>query len=254
MGKKEQRQYTRLSPEIRGASLNAMNNWTGAVSDARATPLPSTYTGISDERNQALEMMQAPGQQYQPAYGMWKSFVEGDELDFDQNPHFQRYMSDSVGRAMNPVQSQFAAYGMGAGRSSMGGQMAADIGASTAARLYTGSYEGAQGRRMQALQMTPMMEEMQYGDARRMGQVGMDYEADARAQQAEDVRQYTWPLTLAQMETQGLAANPLTAESDTKQVTPFDWLTFAGSLAGGLLNPMGSMFGGSASPPPRGTA
>lgn len=243
MSDKKQYQQSRLSPELRGEAVSSLNRGSAMFEDYRTTPLPSTYVGISQQREQALGMMQEPGAAYAPAFDEWNKTVSGGYLDPTSNPYFQRIAEESAGKAVSGVQSQFAGSGMG-GFSSMGGRAAMDVGASTRANLYGDIYSGERERQGKMVAMAPQMDKLQYADAARMGQVGQQYEADIAAQQAEEMRQFGYPLWLQQMEQASLAGSPLMNESDQESRTPFDWLAFAGGVASGLMPQPDSLFGG----------
>ena len=244
MGNQETRQRVQLAEPIRGAAKGALRRGTDLFAEYRQAELPSTYVPISPERMGAFGALQMPGQQYQPAYDAWSDIVGGSELDVANNPYFNTIVSRAVGQAMAPVASQFATYGGGPGRDSIGGYLASEIGAQTAAGLYGDWYQQAANRRQQAIQQAPLLEQMQYADAMRQMGVGTEMEADVARQQQEELRQFTYPLQLLQQEQQMLASSPLAGESRTTVTQPFNWggffgtlgLTGAQGLAGGFAN------------------
>ncbi len=243
MSKKQTKTVNYINKHLRREGTAALERGTQMFEDYRGSELPSTYVGISPERELALQGMQAGGQQYAPAFDEWQKTVSGHYLDPTTNPHFQRIVQDSMGRAMGGVAGQFSRYGMG-GASSLAGHMGADVGASTAARLYGNLYDSERGRMMGALQNAPMMDRLQYGDAMRLGQVGMEYERDLSGRAAEEMRQFEYPIKLHQQELAAMTANPLMGESTQKTTQPFDWMGLVGGIAGSLMPSPGSMFGG----------
>lgn len=206
--------------------------------------LPSTYTGISDERQQALEMMRSRAQsgspEVQAALGEYGKVMGGDYLDSGSNPYMQDIVNRSVGQSMRPVVGGFAQggrFGSGAHANAV-----TDTAQATASRLYGDQYNRERSYMQNALQMAPQMEALGYQDAARLGFVGSQFEQDQSNRQQEAVRQTMWPYQQQALYEASLANSPLVSNTATNQTSsqPFDW----GGMVSGILNPVGGMLGG----------
>ncbi len=244
-GRQEQQSNTRINRDLRSHSKFALGEARGLYEDA--TPLPSMYTPMSDQRQAALSQIAKTAQAGGAAktgLDEWNKVMSGAYLDPDSNPWMQEIVDRSVGSAMGAPQSGFAAggrFGSGAMANAM-----ADAGQETAARLWGGNYNMERQNMMAALGQTGSMQNLQYADPLMLGKVGMEYEQDVANQQAEALRQHQYPYAKLEQFQSYLTGNPLMGESSTttSSVQPFQWGQALIGGIGGLMNPMKGMFGG----------
>lgn len=249
MGSKKARQSSsvKLTEPLRGYAQQQLGDVADLYQQYQGMPLPSTYVGISDPRQEALGMVGGLARQgavSSTAIPEWQRIASGYYLDPAQNPYFERW----AGAAAAPIRSRFT----GSGRSGGGLALQAELDARTG--MASQMYGRERALQQQALGMAPTMEALQYAPAGRLEMVGRQQEADEMARRQEEMRQFQWPWMLSQMYGEQLRASPLTGESvaRSKTVQDFDWGGFLASLAtsavggfaGGFSGGLGSGLGG----------
>ena len=207
-----------------------------SVYDAMQGTRPSTYVGISDERQQALQaiMNQANGGGTgiaATALDEYNKTMRGDYLN--SNPYLDEIVKRSVGAAGAAPMSQAAM----AGRFG-GGTMAnamADSMQSTAANLYGQNYQQERGRMMQMLDRADSVNNLQYADAERMAGVGQQYEQDQIAQTQEELNVWNQDAQTLSTFLKLLTGNPLMGEvTTTMNSSSLDPMAIASGAAGAL--------------------
>jgi hypothetical protein len=189
-------------------------------------PLPSMYTPMSPQRQQALgSMEQIAGNRAvsDPAMAEYQKTMSGQYMNPDSNPYLGDMVNRSVGAAMGSQTSGFASggrFGSGAMSNAM-----ADAGTATAERIYYGNYNAERNRQQQMMGMAPMMDQMQYSPEMMQGQIGAEYEQDELAKRMEAMRQYENPYAQLEQYQSYLTGNPLMASSfgGGAASRKFDW-------------------------------
>jgi len=187
----------------------------------RGEALPSMYTGISPERQQALDQILATArggstmQMLQPEIDEYQKTLSGGYLE--ANPYIDEIVRRSASQAGGAPVSQFASAGRFGG-GAMSNAMA-DAMASTSASLYGDNYQRERERMMSMLGRGNEYAQAAYADPMRIAGVGQQFEADQKARQAEEFRQYGADTARLQEFLANLNANPLSGESTTKTNT-----------------------------------
>jgi hypothetical protein len=244
-GRQEAQSTTQISRQLREPSRYALGEARNLYDNQQ--PLPSTYTPMSGQREEALNSMYNTSRDSQIAssgIGEWQKVMSGQYLDPSSNPWLEDVVNRSVSASQGSQVSQYA----GAGRFG-GGAMAnavQDAGQSTASRIYGQNYMNERNNMMSALGMTGNFQELQYADDRITGQIGLQYEQEDAERKQEEMRQYMNPYMQLQQYQGFLTSNPLMGESvtDSVQKQPFQWGQALMGGIGGLLNPMKGMMGG----------
>jgi len=215
---------TQIDPALKAEGRYALGEARGLYDNQQ--PLPSMYTPMSGQRQQALQGMQDIAGQRQvsdTAMGEYQKTMSGGYLSPDSNPYLDDMVNRSVGASMGSQTSQYA----GAGRFGSGAMAnaQADAGQATAERIYYGNYNAERNRMQQMMGMSPMMEQLQYSPEMMMGRVGSEYERDELAQRMEAMRQYENPYAQLEQYQSFLTSNPLMGSSFGMQQgsSPMDW-------------------------------
>lgn len=205
---------------------------------------PSLYTGMDPATVRALGMAegvagQAGGSMVPgAALGEWQKTVGGEYLNPASNP-WLRDVADRAGyQAEQRINSQYALGGAANGGAYANALADAQVQGRNA--LYAENYQAERQRMQAALGLSPMMENLQYSDAARLGMVGQRREEDALAKVAEANRQYMKPWDETERYASLLYGSPSQREvsvsgvSDRKsdQSNKFDWAAFVGGLLG----------------------
>ena len=206
-------------------------------------PLPSLYTGMSDQRQEALGQIAdlarggAIRNLVQPEIDYHAKVMSGHYLDPDTNPYLGKIVSDAVGAAGSaPISSAVSGgrFGSGVMANAMADRMQ-----STAAQLYGQNYQQERDRMNAMLGRGQQLGEGLYADAQRLGAVGSAYEEDQMRQAAEQMRQYQADEQRLNSFLAMMNQNPLTAErSVSSNSTTLDYGAMA---AGGAKMMMGGM-------------
>lgn len=244
MGDKSQKTETNIHPALQGVGrsmIKETSNWY-----ANAGALPSQYVGIDPSRQMGMQRAEQMAQQGtavpQAGLGNWLATQQGAFLGPESNPWLQQNVQRAIQAGMPGITSGFAAQGrFGSGAMANAYQ---DLAQRTAANLYGQNYQMERDRMMQSLGQLPQMYQAQFADARELERVGMMREADVGQQQAEQMRQYMWPIQKIGMAQQAYASNPLAAYRKTESWQPFDWGGAAVSMVGGMLQPSVPGMGG----------
>jgi len=202
-------------------------------------PSPDMYVGISPDRQIALDQIRATalGGSGVPrsALDEFNRTMRGTYLSPDANPHINEIMQRAGSAAGAAPVSGFAS----AGRFGSGAMAnaVADALVSTRANIAGQNYQQERNRMMQLAGLAPQMNELQYADAMRLGQVGDQYEADQHARNAELMRQRMSPMQEYNMFLQTLSGNPLTAEANMQSTTTtMDPMAAIAGIGGGLMS------------------
>ena len=226
---------TRINPLLAEQGEFAVNE-ARDIYDAMKGNRPSTYVGISPERQEALDMVlsQARGGGTgvaQTALDQYNATMRGDYLN--NNPYLDEIVRRSVGAAGSAPISGFAS----AGRFG-GGAMAnamADAMQSTAANLYGQNYQQERDRMMSMLDRSAQVDDLQYQDAQRIAGVGQQFEQDQVAQVQEQLNQYNADAQTLQSFLGLLSGNPLMGEvTTTMNSSTMDPMAIASGVMGGL--------------------
>lgn len=243
--KSETESETRLSPELRNQALWGLEQGRDIYNTMSGTASPSQYVGISPDRQFALDQIRsiAMGGSGVPqsAINEFTKTMEGGYLGQNANPYIDEIMMRAGSAAGAAPVSGFA----GAGRFGSGAMAnaVADALVSTRANIGGQNYQQERNRMMQMAGLAPQMNELQYADAMRIGQVGDQYEADEHARNAELMRQRMSPMQEYNMFLQTLSGNPLTAESNMQSTTStMDIGGMVSGIAGGAMSMMGGCY------------
>lgn len=244
-GRQEQYSNTRINRDLRKQGEFALGEARNLYDNQQ--PLPSMYTPMSQQRQEALSRISKLSQEGDisgKGIAEWQKVMGGDYLDPDSNPWMQEVVDRSVSSSMSGPQSGFAQGGRFGSGAMANAQ--ADAGQATAARMWGGNYQAERQNMMAALGQTGQMQQLQYADPMMQGKVGMEYERDTAAQQAEAMRQYQNPYAQLEQFQSFQTGNPLMAESRSESVAkqPFQWGQALLGGIGGLFNPMKGMMGG----------
>jgi hypothetical protein len=243
--KSETESETRLSPELREQALWGLDQGRDIYNTMNRMPSPDMYVGISPDRQFALDQIRATAMGGsgvpQSALGEFNKTMQGAYLSQDANPYINEIMQRAGSAAGAAPVSGFA----GAGRFGSGAMAnaVADALVSTRANIGGQNYQQERNRMMQMAGLAPQMNELQYADAMRLGQVGDQYEADQHARNAELMRQRMSPMQEYNMFLQTLSGNPLVAESNMQSTTTtMDPMAAISGIAGGAMSMMGPCY------------
>ena len=210
------------------------------IYDAMQGTRPSTYIGISPERQQSLDIIlkQAQGGGSgvaQAALGEYDKTLSGHYLDPNKNTALQEIVRRSVDEAGGSQISQFAS----AGRFG-GGTMAnamSDAMQSTAANLFGDNYHRERDRMNSMLDRSNMIYDLQYADAQKIAGVGQQYEQDQTNQVQEDLNIWNQDAQTLQTFLGLLTGNPLMGEvTTTMKSSSMDPMAIASGAMGGLAS------------------
>lgn len=207
------------------------------------SPLPSQYVGIGTDRQEALDRIAALARGgagaaiANPAIAEYQKTLSGGYLN--SNPYLDEIVRRSVGAAGAAPVSQFATQGrMGSGVMANAMQ---DAMQQTASNIYGQNYQTERDRMMSMIDRGPALNEAQYADANRLGQVGMSYEQDQAQQNQETMRQYQAEIDRLREFLSMMQGNPLMGEKTMSSNTlGLDY----GAMAQGGAQLAASMFGG----------
>lgn len=208
--------------------------------DAQKGNRPSTYVGISPERQQALDIIlaQAGGGGSGVAQSGLDNFnktMSGYYLDPSRNTALNKIVSRSVAEAGAAPISGFASSGR-FGSGAMANAMA-DAMQSTAANLFGDNYHRERDRMNAMLDRAPMIDDLQYADAQRIAGVGQQIEQDQVAQVQEQLNQYNADAQALQTFLGLLTGNPLMGEvTTTMKSSTMDPMGIASGVMGGLAS------------------
>lgn len=213
--------------------------------DQRAnSPLPSMYTGISPERQQALDQILATARGGQASAlndlerAEFQKVMSGGYLDAESNPYLAEIVRRSTSAAGAAPVSQFASAGR-FGSGVMANAMQ-DAMQSTAAQLYGQNYQAERDRMMSMLGRGADVSRGAYDDAMQIANVGAQFEEDQLRRQAEAMRQYDSPVTELERFLALQRGNPLMGEKTMSGKTT--GLDYGAMAAGGLSVLNGSAF------------
>lgn len=234
---------TKINKSLANHGYFALDEARNIYDSQRGDPLPSMYTGISPERQEALDQILATARggstmnMLQPEIDEYQKTLSGGYLE--ANPYIDEIVRRSTSQAGAAPVSQFASAGRFGG-GAMSNAMA-DAMASTSASLYGDNYQRERERMLSMLGRGNEYAQAAYADPLRIAGVGQQMEADQQAQQAEEFRQYGADTARLQEFLANLNANPLRGESTTKSKTmSLDY----GQMATGGLEMLASMAGG----------
>lgn len=208
------------------------------IYDAMRGNRPSTYVGISPERQESLNMILAQARGggsgvAGTALDEYNKTMSGEYLN--NNPYLDEIVRRSVDAAGGSQISQFAS----AGRFG-GGTMAnamADAMQSTASNLYGQNYQQERDRMMSMLDRSAQVDDLQYQDAQRISGVGQQFEQDQVAQVQEALNQYNADAQTLQSFLGLLTGNPLMGEvTTTMKSSSMDPMAIASGVMGGLAS------------------
>jgi hypothetical protein len=220
------------------------NSALGIYNQKRATPPPSMYVGLDPATSRALSMTEATaGGQYgsqvpRSALAEWQKTLSGGYADPAANP-WLRAVADRAGLETEGRVNAAYATGGAAGGGAYANALA-DALTQERTQLYAQNYDAERQRQIAALGLTPLMEQMQYADAARLGSVGARREEDALAKATEENRQYMADWDALGRYQDALFGNPAqraitatesgTSQERTDQSNKFDWAAFLGGL------------------------
>ena len=235
--KQESESKTRINPLLAEQGEFAVNEARN-IYDSMQGNRPSTYVGISPERQEALNMVlsQARGGGTgvaQTALDQYNATMRGDYLN--NNPYLDEIVQRSVGAAGSAPISGFASSGR-FGSGAMANAMA-DAMQSTAANLYGQNYQQERNRMMSMLDRSAQVDDLQYQDAQRIAGVGQQFEQDQVAQVQEALNQYNADAQTLQSFLGLLTGNPLMGEvTTTMKSSSMDPMAIASGVMGGLAS------------------
>lgn len=197
---------------------------------------PSTYVGISPERQQALDFITNMAQN-------GGTGVAGTALDeynktmsggyMNANPYLDDIVNRAVGAAAGSQTSGYA----GGGRFGSGAMANAQADAmqQTASSLYGANYQQERDRMMGMLDRSGTIDDMQYQDARNLSAVGQQYETDQANQNQEAMNVYNQDAQTLSTFLSMLGQNPLMGEvTTTMSGSSIDPMAIASGAAGAL--------------------
>ena len=234
--KQESESKTRINPLLADQGEFAVGEARN-IYDSMKGNRPSTYVGISPERQQSLDMIlsQARGGSgvAQTALDQYNATMSGDYLN--NNPYLDEIVRRSVGAAGSAPISVFASSGRFGG-GAMANAMA-DAMQSTAANLYGQNYQQERDRMMSMLDRSAQVDDLQYQDAQRIAGVGQQFEQDQVAQVQEQLNQYNADAQTLQSFLGLLTGNPLMGEvTTTMKGSTMDPMAIASGVMGGLAS------------------
>ena len=237
--KQESESKTRINPLLADQGEFAVGEARN-IYDSMKGNRPSTYVGISPERQEALNMVlsQARGGGSGVAQSSLDNFnktMSGYYLDPSRNTALNEIVSRSVAEAGAAPISGFASSGRFGG-GAMANAMA-DAMQSTAANLFGDNYHRERDRMNAMLDRAPMIDDLQYQDAQRIAGVGEQFEQDQVAQVQEQLNQYNADAQTLQSFLGLLTGNPLMGEvTTTMKGSTMDPMAIASGVMGGLAS------------------
>tara|TARA_R110002096_G_scaffold169457_4_gene341146 strand:- start:1133 stop:1852 length:720 start_codon:yes stop_codon:yes gene_type:complete len=197
---------------------------------------PSTYVGISPERQQALDFITNMAQNggtgvAGTALGEYNKTMSGGYMN--ANPYLDDIVNRAVGAAAGSQTSGYA----GGGRFGSGAMANAQADAmqQTASSLYGANYQQERDRMMGMLDRSGTIDDMQYQDARNLSAVGQQYETDQANQNQEAMNVYNQDAQTLSTFLSMLGQNPLMGEvTTTMSGSSIDPMAIASGAAGAL--------------------
>jgi hypothetical protein len=233
--KTESKSETKINPLLAEQGEFAVDE-ARSIYDRMSGNRPSTYVGISPERQQALDFITNMAQN-------GGTGVAGTALDeynktmsggyMNANPYLDDIVNRSVGAAAGSQTSGYA----GGGRFGSGAMANAQADAmqQTASSLYGQNYQQERDRMMGMLDRSGTIDDMQYQDARNLSSVGQQYEADQANQNQEAMNIYNQDAQNLQQLLGLLGQNPLMGEvTTTMSGSSMDPMAIASGAAGAL--------------------
>ena len=199
---------------------------------------PSTYVGISPERQDALNavLSQARGGGSgvaQSMLGEYNKTMSGEYLN--NNPYLDDIVQRSVGAAASAPISGAAMSGRFGGGTMF--NAAQDAMQETASSLYGQNYQQERDRMMQMLDRSAQVDDMQYADAQKIAGVGQQYEQDQANRVQEDLNIWNQDAQTLQTFLGLLTGNPLMGEvTTTMKSSSMDPMAIASGAMGGLAS------------------
>lgn len=239
----EQKSTVRINSQLAEQGRFALDESRRLYDSRAGSAVPSLYTGISNDRQAALDQISALARGgagaaiANPALAEYQKTMGGGYLN--ENPYLDEIVARSVSAAGAAPASQF----VGSGRFGSGVMANAvqDAMQSTAANLYGQNYQMERDRMMGMLDRAGQVNDLQYLDADRLAGVGYAMEEDQARLAAEDMRQYDAEIDHLRKFLQLMQGNPLMGEQTmSTQGTTLDYGAMAAGgakLLGGLGGP-----------------
>ena len=233
--KTESKSQTKINPLLGEQGEFAVDEARG-IYDQMKGNRPSTYVGISPERQQALDFITNMAQNggtgvAGTALGEYNKTMSGGYMN--ANPYLDDIVNRSVGAAAGSQTSGYA----GGGRFGSGAMANAQADAmqQTASSLYGANYQQERDRMMGMLDRSGTIDDMQYQDARNLSSVGQQYEADQANQNQEAMNVYNADAQTLSTFLSMLGQNPLMGEvTTTMSGSSIDPMAIASGAAGAL--------------------
>jgi hypothetical protein len=235
--KQESKSKTRINPLLAEQGEYAVGQARDIFNQMQGTR-PSTYVGISDERQSALDQILAQAQGggtgvAASALEEYRKTIEGEYLN--ANPYLDEIARRSAMIAGSSPVSGFNQQGRFGG-GTMSNAMA-DAMTETTANIYGQNYQQERDRMNAMLGQAGTVDALQYADAERIGQVGTQYEQDQVARAQEDVSQWTSDADTLRQFLSLLSGNPLMGEvTTTMSSSSINPMEIASGVAGGFMN------------------
>ncbi len=233
--KTESKSQTKINPLLGEQGEFAVDEARG-IYDQMKGNRPSTYVGISPERQQALDFITNMAQNggtgvAGTALGEYNKTMSGGYMN--ANPYLDDIVNRSVGAAAGSQTSGYA----GGGRFGSGAMANAQADAmqQTASSLYGANYQQERDRMMGMLDRSGTIDDMQYQDARNLSAVGQQYETDQANQNQEAMNVYNADAQTLSTFLSMLGQNPLMGEvTTTMSGSSIDPMAIASGAAGAL--------------------
>ena len=233
--KTESKSQTKINPLLGEQGEFAVDEARG-IYDQMKGNRPSTYVGISPERQQALDFITNMAQNggtgvAGTALGEYNKTMSGGYMN--ANPYLDDIVNRSVGAAAGSQTSGYA----GGGRFGSGAMAnaQADSMQQTASSLYGANYQQERDRMMGMLDRSGTIDDMQYQDARNLSAVGQQYETDQANQNQEAMNVYNADAQTLSTFLSMLGQNPLMGEvTTTMSGSSIDPMAIASGAAGAL--------------------
>ena len=233
--KTESKSQTKINPLLGEQGEFAVDEARGIYNQMKGNR-PSTYVGISPERQQALDFITNMAQNggtgvAGTALGEYNKTMSGGYMN--ANPYLDDIVNRSVGAAAGSQTSGYA----GGGRFGSGAMANAQADAmqQTASSLYGANYQQERDRMMGMLDRSGTIDDMQYQDARNLSAVGQQYETDQANQNQEAMNAYNADAQTLSSFLSMLGQNPLMGEvTTTMSGSSIDPMAIASGAAGAL--------------------
>ena len=233
--KTESKSQTKINPLLGEQGEFAVDEARGIYNQMKGNR-PSTYVGISPERQQALDFITNMAQNggtgvAGTALGEYNKTMSGGYMN--ANPYLDDIVNRSVGAAAGSQTSGYA----GGGRFGSGAMANAQADAmqQTASSLYGANYQQERDRMMGMLDRSGTIDDMQYQDARNLSAVGQQYETDQANQNQEAMNVYNADAQTLSTFLSMLGQNPLMGEvTTTMSGSSIDPMAIASGAAGAL--------------------